>query len=83
MILIPREQEEVGLTDRQLVRRDVVDDTIAETLDRLIEELNLKHMPVDFEWNSERIGRVRDVVQEILVETGACTEQEFYPFIER
>mgnify|MGYP006873004715 CR=1 FL=1 len=64
------------LTDEQIERQDIVDNTIHEMLIGLI--------PNDktLDWDIEIIGRVRDVVEHIFVKKHICTDYEFYPYIE-
>ncbi len=67
----------MGLTQKQLDRQDVVD----AGCHMLIEELNPTVMEID--WDIEDIGRIRDVVQDIIVnKLKLCSEEEFYPFME-
>jgi|ERR1700722_19801912 len=68
------------LTRQQLSRQDHVDNAIHE----LINAVNPTHLnkhPIAYD--IELIGKVRDALQDIFVnDLGACTAQEFYPFIE-
>lgn len=65
------------LTQKQKDRIDVVD----AGCHMLIEELNPTVMEID--WDIEDIGRIRDVVQDIIVnKLKLCSEEEFYPYIE-
>ena len=64
------------LTAEQLDRQDVVD----AGCHMLIEELNPTFKEID--WDIEDIGRIRDVVQDIIVnKLKLCIEEEFYPCV--
>jgi hypothetical protein len=63
------------MTDQQIARQDEVDNVIHDVLELLVPNDN--HV----EWDIELIGKVRDAIQEVLVEDlKVCTEQEFYPY---
>lgn len=63
----------VRLTDAELARQDAVDNGCRNLIERLAGR------PVD--WNIEAIGRVRDAVEEVVVDRlGLMTRREFYPF---
>lgn len=63
------------LTSQQLERQDFVDNAIFDLVNELIPSNN------EMKWDIEVIGEIRDAIQSQLVEKGACTEQEFYPYI--
>jgi hypothetical protein len=65
------------LSQKQIERQDFVDNAIFELINELIPSDN------EMEWNIEAIGEIRDSIQSQLVERGFCTEQDFYPFIEK
>ena len=65
------------LTKQQIERQDFVDNAIFELINELIPS------DKEMEWDIEVIGEIRDVIQSQLVKRGFCTEQEFYPYIEK
>jgi len=74
------------LTEREIERQDLVDNAIH----KLIEDLaggdwalkRSKNVPLV--WDIEVIGKIREVVQEIIVnEFMLMTEMEFYPYLSK
>ena len=65
------------LTKEQENRCDCVD----AACHMLIEELNPTVLEID--WDIEDIGRIRDVIEDIIVnKLKLCSEMEFYPWID-
>ena len=64
------------LTDKQIARQDYIDNKVYD----LLSELNPSEKKL--EWDIDAISRVRDMIAQVFVEKGICTEQEFYPYIE-
>ena len=64
------------LTRQQIERQDFVDNKIYQVLNDLIPSNK------SVEWDIESIGTIRDFIQQVLVEKGFCSEQEFYPYFE-
>jgi hypothetical protein len=66
----------MNLNKKQIERQDFVDGAIFE----LLRSLN----PTDknFAWDIEMIGAIRDEIQYCIMQKTACSEQEFYPYIE-
>jgi hypothetical protein len=70
-----KETEEFSEAENE--RQDIVDGAIYN----LISEMCPKNAEV--EWNIERIGKIRDALQEVLVDDmKVMNEQEFYPYRE-
>jgi|WetSurSiteA1Bulk_404760.scaffolds.fasta_scaffold605391_1 hypothetical protein len=64
-------------TDAETERQDIVDNLIYQLL------TDLAPWGAEIDWDIEYISRIRDVVQEILVdELGLTTEIKFYPYRE-
>ena len=65
------------LTKRQIAQQDLVDGSIFE----LLQTLN----PTDkcFGWDIEMISDVRNVIRHWITKKTNCSEQEFYPYIEK
>jgi len=62
-------------TNAQTDRQDVVDNACHNLLNEL-------SMGTPVEWNMEHIGKVRDAVQQVLVEDlHLLTEMQFHPYI--
>jgi len=66
-----------ALTEQQIDRQDHVDNAIFSLM-RVINPSNK-----GIEWDIEKIGEIRDVLKEWLVDRlNLATEQEFYPYLE-
>jgi len=65
------------LKKNQIERQDFVDNAIFD----LLETLNPTSKKLD--WNIEMISNIRDIAQTWIVEKTNCSEQEFYPYIEK
>jgi hypothetical protein len=64
----------------KILRQDFVDNSIYELLETV--GGSDFYNPVNLEWNLEHIGRVRDVVEEIIVHVlQLMSEEEFYPVL--
>jgi hypothetical protein len=69
------------LTEEQIDRQDLVDNACHCLIEELAEQFHCS--TVDIDWDIEDIGRIRDVVQDIIVnKLKLCSEKEFYPFVE-
>lgn len=64
------------LTRQQIERQDFVDNNIYQVINDLIPSNR------SIEWDIESIGTIRDSIQQVLIDKGLCSEQEFYPYIE-
>jgi hypothetical protein len=72
---MPKPNGELSL--REIERQDCVDNAVF----RLI--LDCSPEEADINWDIELIGKIRDALQEVLVDDlKLMTEQEFYPYIE-
>jgi len=72
---MPKPNGELSL--REINRQDFVDNQVYELL------CTLDTDPNEIEWNIELIAKIRDAVQEVLVDDlKLMTEQEFYPYLE-
>ena len=65
------------LKEKQIEQQDFVDNSIFE----LIKELNPCEKLID--WDIEMIGSIRDTIQFWIIEKTNCSEQEFYPSMEK
>ena len=66
-----------ALTEQQIDRQDYVDNAIFSLM-RVINPSNK-----EIEWDIEKIGEIRDVLKECLVDRlNLATEQKFYPYLE-
>lgn len=66
-----------SLSDIELQRQDFVDNSIQELLN------DINPTEAEIKWDIEQISRIREVIQDVLVNTlKLTTEREFYPFLE-
>lgn len=73
---MPKPNGELSL--REIEQQDIVDDACYQ----LITEFCPNGL-LDVEWNIEHIAKIRDALQEVIVDDmKLMTEQEFYPYIE-
>jgi len=61
------------LTQEQLDRQDFVDNAILDLLSTVSDSL--------FKWDTESMGKIRDVIWETVKCATTLTAQEFYPFV--
>ena len=67
----------------QLDRQDIVDNACFALLNDLYDKTNRLHYIDSIEWDIELISKVREAVQEVLVnDLHLMTEMQFYPYVE-